>query len=335
MKMGSWLKIGLRRNRAPLLVAAMFAVSFVHARQTRAQDFVPGSGRRVMEVGDDFEDPKWNYIANLPKSSENIDGQARLPGGVAANGRWFEPQMRGAPDIVQRVATPPGGLPGSKGSMMMETLWSGVPGRASFKPQQDDFVADVASKIGMIPVSRWPSVVVRVYLPPFDKWEKRTGNSFGYRASVHSTKTSMSWGRHTAKDDTAWPGMFICFYSKKDSGAKEDSAQFIIRADQMGQDVAGPRITKGGCWYTMGMSFGANGQVNYYVKEGVENLTAKDHVASYFPYGSRCEQLETFFFDLVNMDDGHSWSTQWIVDDAFLYLGDNAGVAARTDGRRQ
>ena len=154
----------------------------VHARQSRAQDFVPGSGRRVMEVGDDFEDLKWNYIANLPKSSENVDGQARLPCGVSANGRWFEPQMRGAPDIVRLVQTPHGGIPGSKGSMLMQTLWSGVPGRASFKPQQDDFVCDVSSKIGMTPVSRWPSVVVRVYLPPFDKWEKRTGNSFGYRA---------------------------------------------------------------------------------------------------------------------------------------------------------
>ncbi len=89
--------------------------------------------------------------------------------------------MRSAPDIVRLVQTPPGGIPGSKGSMLMQTLWSGVPGRASFKPQQDDFIADVASKIGLIPISRRPSVVVRVYLPPFDKWEKRTGNSFGYR----------------------------------------------------------------------------------------------------------------------------------------------------------
>ena len=102
----------------------------------------------------------------------------------------------------------------------------------------------------------------------------------------------------------------------------------------MGQDVAGPRIAKGDCWYTLGMSFGANGQVNYYVKEGVENLTAKDHVASYFAYSSHCEQFESFFFDLVNMDDGKSWSTQWIVDDAFMYIGDGS-VAASNGGRRQ
>ena len=323
-----------RRYMQAILIAAVCALGLVHARQSRAQDFIPGSGRRVMEVGDDFEDLKWNYIANLPKSSQNIDNQVRPPTGVSANGRWFEPEMRGAPDIIKLVQTPPGGIPGSKGSMLMQTLWSGVPGRPSYKPQQDDFVADVVNKIGLIPVSRWPSVVVRVYLPPFDKWEKRTGNSFGYRACCHVTKTTHSWGRMTQKDDPYWPGMFIYFYSKADSGAKEDSAQFLIRADQMGQDVAGPRIDKPG-WYTLGMSFGPNGQVNYYIKQGVENLTAKDHVASYFSYSNRAETLETFFFDLVNMDDGRSWSTQWIVDDAFLYVGDNAGNTAGNYGRRQ
>src|ERR1700761_9260049 len=116
------------RQLSTALGATIFAISLAHTSHARAQDFVPGTGRRVMEVGDDFEDPKWNYIANLPKSSENIDGQARLPGGVSANGRWFEPQMRGAPDVIERVATPPGGIPGSKGAMLMQTLWSGVPG---------------------------------------------------------------------------------------------------------------------------------------------------------------------------------------------------------------
>ena len=68
-------------------------------RQAAAQVFVPGSGKKVAEVGDDFEDPKWNYISNLPKSSNENDQQPRLPGGVAANGRWYEPELRGAPDV--------------------------------------------------------------------------------------------------------------------------------------------------------------------------------------------------------------------------------------------
>ena len=129
----------------------------VGSRRAIGQVFVPGTGKRVAEVGDDFEDPKWNYIANLPKSSQENDGQAHLPGGFTANGRWFEPEKRGAPDIVKRVATPAGGIPGSKGSMLMRTLYSGVPGRPSYTTQQDDFVANVISKIGRVSVAQSPA----------------------------------------------------------------------------------------------------------------------------------------------------------------------------------
>ncbi|HEV3417654.1 MAG TPA: hypothetical protein VG056_12595 [Pirellulales bacterium] len=297
------------------------------ARHAAAQAIVPGTGHRVAEVGDDFEDPKWNYIANLPKSSQENDGQARLPGGVAANGRWFEPEMRGAPDVVKRVDTPPDGIPGSKGSMLMKTLFSGVPGKPSFKVQQDDFVANVASKIGTTSVSRSPSVVTRVYLPPFDEWEKRTGNSFGFRAAALTTinKSSGRWfGGSFRKAETYWPGMFIWFNSKSGGQNKEDSARFMIRADELGHDVWGPEIKQTG-WWTLGMSFSPDGKVHYFIKSGVDNLTSKDFVATYNPYGYHCEHLETLFFDVLNMDDGKSWSTEWIVDDPSLYV-DGSGV---------
>ena len=197
--------------------------------------------------------------------------------------------------------------------MLMQTLWSGVPNRPMASRKRSKMISLRRRRLenrpdSPSPVRRAEIVCAGLTLPPFDKWEKRTGNSFGYRACIHTTKKDTNfWGRHQTKGDIFWPGMFICFYSHADSGAKEDSAQFIIRADQQGQDVAGPRIPKGDCWYTLGMSFGANGQVNYYAKEGVENLTAKDHIASYFAYSDKCEQLESFFFDLVNQDDGKSW----------------------------
>jgi hypothetical protein len=308
---------------APALLGALAMAGFM-AKLARAQDIVPGSGRRLTEVGDDFEDPKWTFNLNLPKSSKNIDGQTRLPGGRSENTRWYEPELRGEPDVVRRVPTPEGGLPGSKGSMLMQTLWSGIPGRPSYKPQQDDLCADVDGKVGNLPIWQMPSVVVRVYVPPFDKWEQRTGNSFGFRAAVTTTKMTSSGGwrfnSSYRKTEPYWPGMFINFNSKKDSGAKEDSANFVIRGDELGRDVAGPPITQTG-WWTLGISFGANGQANYYIKQGVGNLTAKDHVVSYFPYGYHAELFETFFFDLVNMDDGKSWSTPWIVDDPMVYVG--------------
>jgi hypothetical protein len=47
----------------------------------KAQVFVPGTGQKLTNVGDDFEDEKWDYVYNLPKSSEENDKRQRLPGG--------------------------------------------------------------------------------------------------------------------------------------------------------------------------------------------------------------------------------------------------------------
>jgi hypothetical protein len=305
---------------AVIKAATLLTLLAAGIRQTMAQVIVPGSGKRVAEAGDDFEDPKWNYIANLPKSSQENDHQSRLPGGVSANGRWYEPEMRGAPDVIKRVDTPPDGIPGSKGSMSMRTLFSGVPGVPSYKRQQDDFVANVTSKIGNISISRSPSVVTRVYLPPFDQWEQHTGNSFGFRAALVTTVNKSSgrfFGGTSRKSETYWPGMFI-YFSKADGQNKEDSARFLIRADEMGHDVWGPVIKQTG-WWTLGMSFSPDGKVHYFIKPGVEDLTAKDFVATHVPYGYRAERFDTFFYDVLNMDDGKSWSTEWIVDDPSLY----------------
>ncbi len=112
--------------------------------QLTAQVQVPGTGRQVAGAGDDFEDPAWEYIYNNPKASNELDGQNRNPAGVSKNGRFFEPAKRGQPDLIQRVATPEGGLPGSTGSMMFATLHSGVPGRPNNKTEQDDLIASMS-----------------------------------------------------------------------------------------------------------------------------------------------------------------------------------------------
>src|SRR5689334_12018982 len=87
----------------------------------QAQVIVPGTGQKIEKVGDDFEDANWSYIYNLPKGSEENDKQQRLPAGHSKNGRWFEGPMRGQPDIIQRVPTPEGGIPGSQGSLLMRS----------------------------------------------------------------------------------------------------------------------------------------------------------------------------------------------------------------------
>jgi hypothetical protein len=302
--------------------AAVVGVSApVHAQ------VVPGAGTKLEGVGDDFEDENWSYTYNLPKASTNIDKVDRLPAGASSNMRWFESTYRGTPDFVKRVPTPPGGLPGSNGAMALQTLNSGIPGQRSYKFQQDDLIANVASAVGYLPVSRSPSFVTRVYLPEFDQWEERTGSHFGFRIDcqtmIEKPITARGFWRRAGfgkQMEPYWPGFFIQFNRKEDLKTDKDTATILIRSGSRGEDLTGPTITKGGCWWTLGMSVTPDGSVHYYAHEGVDKLTRKDHLYSGRPYGYSALQVNTFFFNVVNQDDGHTWSTRFIVDDTEVYV---------------
>ncbi len=302
----------------------VFVVLLLGVRsRLRAEPIVPGTGRMLPQVGDNFEDERWQYIPHSPKSTRDQDDQERLPAGEAANRRWYEGMKRGHPDIVKRVATPPGGLPGSKASLLLQSLWTGLPGRPSYRLGQDDLIADVSYRMGgTIPVAHGPSVVVRVFLPPVDTWEDRTGPHFGFRAALTTTVPQsgqeFQFSGAYSKAETYWIGMFIEFQSKTD-GYVADYAQFRLRADRRGLDFRSMQITKTG-WWTLGFSITSDGMVHYYARPGVGNLTAQDRLASQFPYGFRAEQFKTFFFNVCNRDDGRSWSTAWIIDDPMVFV---------------
>jgi hypothetical protein len=306
-----------------------------------AAPLVPGTGQKMTQVGDDFEPEEWGFIQNLPKSSEEQDKQQRLPTGRSTNGRWYEGIKRGHPDFMTRVPTPEGGLPGSEGSLLFRTRLSGIPGSRSYSMQQDDLVANIQYRMrGTISVSQSPSCDVRVYLPPFEKWEDRSGSTFGYRIAVqtHAWKTPDSprgfFFRNTPQytDEVYWPGIFIQFRSKTDSRHEEDSAYFTIRGNRRGADFKGPEITETG-WWTLGMSCTPDGQVHYYIRQGVDDLTEADHVTSQYPYSYKAEQFRTFFFNVCNRDDGSTWSTPWIIDDPSLYIGSRQ-VARKSSSSR-
>jgi hypothetical protein len=280
---------------------------------------LPGTGRRVADFGDDFEDPEWLFVPNLPKSSNNLDRQTRLPGGASNNERWFEGAYRGLPDVVQRIATPPGGIPGSTGALLLRSLHTGIPGRPSRKIQQDDIIMGSSPSLGdQVPVSRAPNVVVRIYLPPFEQWDPVSDATFAFRASVQATVTKRGLFGGGKKLETYWPGVFIFFHSKS-QGYDRDSVQLVLRADNNGQDFLGPEITEPG-WWTFGMSFTSDGKVHYYASPGVDDLTEADHLATQNPYGWRCEYFHTVFFNVINQDNGRSWSTPWVIDDPAMYV---------------
>ena len=330
--------------RCPALTLLLTTFLVSAAPSARAQSYtasgvvVPGTGRLVNT--DDFEDEKWGWRPNGPKSSKENDEQVRYPLGKSFNGRWFESPKRGQPDRIERVETPPGGLEGSTGALLLQSRHTGIPGRPEFKQNQDDFI--MSSKA--MSLSQRPNCVVRVYVPPFDQWEQRTGVSFGLRAGlvgpqdVEEERTVGLFRKRTVKkmvhkDDGYYPGFFIQLNSSSDPRYAEDHAVFVVRAQTSGHDkVAGPKITGPG-WWTLGMSFEPGGHVNYFASPGVDDLTTADHIMGSQPYGIPGHRFNTIFFNICSADNGRSWSTPWIVDDPKIFMAagmQSAGRRSRT-----
>ena len=66
---------------------------------------LPGTGSLVKGVGDDFEDEKWRWNYNHPKSSEEQDKRMRSPMAKSVNGKWFEGPKRGTLPASKEVNT--------------------------------------------------------------------------------------------------------------------------------------------------------------------------------------------------------------------------------------
>ncbi|MEM9657528.1 MAG: hypothetical protein AAF961_04120 [Planctomycetota bacterium] len=312
----------MTRFLAAAVASSLFVTPQAFAQRGPSRAVVPGTGTEIEFAGDDFEDPSWNFIHRMPKSSREQDEQTRGPKGTSVNGRWNEGPERGQPDQIETVAVPPFGLAGSERALLLRTLRSGIPGYNSNDVQQDDLVANCISRIGTIPVSEIPSFTVRVYMPPFEEWENRSGPHFGIRGSASTTVTEKSGGffsRTETKAEPYWPGMWINFRSETSRRNDSDSAYLTVRGNTRGQDFRAAEIKEPG-WWTFGMSFTGDGMVHYYAKPGIEDLTASDHITSQFPYSFRAERFRTYFFNVCNRNSGRTWSTAFVIDDPKLFV---------------
>jgi hypothetical protein len=300
---------------------------------------VPGTGSLVKDVVDDFEDEKWKWYYNHPKSSEEQDKRMRGPMGRSANGRWFEGPKRGTPDVVKRVELPAPGLEGSSHGLMIASLNAGIPGRVTYQLQQDDLIFNLPRVTGRsMSVADSPSVVVRVYMPPFEQWERRSGPSFGFRAGCY-THAIITGDDHPDEGrfglEEYWPGMFVCFEpANPKKKIEKDSAYLRVRSGPRGGEIRGPQIEELG-WWTLGLSFTPDGMVHYFASPGVDDLTMDDHITSQFPYGYRTELLKTYFFNVCTRDDGKTWSTPWVIDDPKVYFVKRPQMATSRPGPRK
>lgn len=287
--------------------------------------FVPGTGTLINT--DDFEDENFGFELNWPKSSREEDEQVRYPLGQSTSRMWFESPKRGMPDVIKRVETPAGGLPGSLGAMYLRTRDTGIPGSPGFKQAQDDLIMSAKP----MTLSYYPSYVVRVYLPEWDQWEQRQGVSFGIRAGMQGPqevdKDDKSFGRRLFRRskkemeiEPYYPGFFISFTPENHSGNSTGSAyaNILIRANHLGHEVPGPVIKKPG-WWTFGMSVTPDARCHYYASPGVDDLKPSDFITSQFPYQIQGTHFNTIFFNVCSADDGKSWSTPWIIDDPKVF----------------
>jgi hypothetical protein len=293
---------------------------------------VPGTGALVKGSCDDFEDEKWKWYHNHPKSSEEMDKRMRGPLGRSVNGLWFEGPKRGTPDVVKRVALPAPGLEGSAHGLLISSLNAGIPGRITNQMQQDDLVYNMARAAGRgLAAADSPSVVVRVYVPPLEQWEKRSGPSFGFRAGCF-TYAIITGDDHPDEGEFGmeeyWPGMFICLERADGKKIKADSAYIRVRGGRRGGEIRGPTLTEHG-WWTLGLSFSPDGMVHYFASPGVDELTMDDHITSQFPYGYRTKWLKTYFFNVCTRDDGKTWSTPWVIDDPKVFFVKRAQMATK------
>ncbi len=301
---------------------------------------VPGTGTLINS--DDFEDEDFGFTLNWPKSSREEDKQVRYPLGQSSNRMWYESPKRGMPDTIKRVETPAGGIEGSLGALYLRSRDTGIPGRPGFKQAQDDFI--MAAK--PMTLSYSPNYVVRVYLPEWEQWEQRKGVSFGIRSGMQGPQEKevdddSGFGRRLFRRmrkrtettmEPYYPGFFIHFTPKDDpqNTTGEAFAKVLVRANQLGHEVAGPMITEPG-WWTFGMSVTPDARCHYYASPGVDDLTAADHITSQFPYKIQGTHFNTIFFNVCSADNGKSWSTPWIIDDpkVFYVTGNRVQQARR------
>jgi len=134
-------------------------------------------------------------------------------------------------------------------------------------PSARDMVSTYADQIGRaLDLSEGPSVMTSVWLPLFSCWptgENASGYRewLGFRVTAYDVSLSVDSGLYC-------PGIYI--------GNDDDGQCLIARVgDGYSDDVTIGRITAPG-WWTLGMSWDAQGRTQYYAAPGEVTLTDAD-----------------------------------------------------------
>ncbi|HEV7406040.1 MAG TPA: hypothetical protein VGO11_24050 [Chthoniobacteraceae bacterium] len=224
-------------------LAALFFVSLVIA----SRGGVPGTGVVIDAISDEFE-PPWTF-----------DYQNNL----SSNGFWYG-SFRGAPEILELV-TPPGG--GDSTSTTALRLRSVDTADVDY-PGAEDLVSQFYNTTlfgRAVTFAEEPSYVTWAWFPPISTWPQTVdgSNCFGFRLAARD---------HTlVGPDNANGEYYPSIWAYRGS----DGQGYLVArvGDGYVEDVPIASLPAGG-WYTLGMSWNAQGRTEYYAASGRVALQA-------------------------------------------------------------
>ncbi|MEQ1862256.1 MAG: hypothetical protein ABMA13_20250 [Chthoniobacteraceae bacterium] len=229
---------------------------------------VPGLGVVVDAISDEFEAP-WSF-----NSQTNL----------SANGLWYG-SFRGAPEVIQLVTPPDGATAESASALRLRSIDVSDDGN----PGMEDLVSDFydSTVLGrFLDFAEQPSFVTFAWFPPVADWPLAQ-NVFGFRLAAWDDTLVSGGNPHGEYYPSIW--------AYRDS----DGLGYLNArvGDGVVYDVIIAQITSTG-WFTLGLSWNAQGQIEYYAAPGRRALGADDLLYTDTVSARRLDTVPYHFFSL-------------------------------------
>lgn len=232
---------------------------------------VPGTGAVIDAISDEFE-PPWTFDYQMNLSS---------------NGLWYG-QFRGAPEILQLVTPPDGSDATSTTALRLRS----VDTADDSYPGAEDLVSQFYSTTlfgRAVAFAEEPSYVTWVYFPPIATWPLTVdgSNCFGFRLAARD---------HTLIGPDNENGEY---YPSIWAYRGSDGQGYLVArvGDGYVEDVPIASVPSGG-WYTLGMSWNAQGQTEYYAASGRLALQAGHRLYTDTLSARKMETVPYHFYSL-------------------------------------